>query len=328
MSQSLLYSSLAVLVFAGPQAASAQAPAFAGPVAGYIYRGDSRTIRPLQGIPGSTAVGAPLFDGIEAAAIAPGGKWAFVTKAGKRVFLRGLAGGEAVEVAVDGLMDKSDRIEWSADGSAAVLYSSAAKQLQRLRLSDSGVLVDPAEAVFLNGEISAMAVSRSGRSIALGVMGSDASGVYLWIAGGSPVRVSAALGAVAATFDATGERLYAVDMNTQRILEFESGAALAFASLQEADGTAVNPAGLAISPDGRSLILADRSTQTLRIYDRESRTLSNTIALDFTPSRLQALSDGRTFLLNGGDGKEWLMVLDAGPTPAVYFVPASSEEPL
>ena len=64
----------------------------------------------------------------------------------------------------------------------------------------------------------------------------------------------------------------------------------------------------------------------VRIYDIGSRSLVDTIPLDFPPSRLEALSDGPVFLLNGGRANEWLMLLDARGTPLVWFVPAVQEE--
>src|SRR5690349_20937951 len=187
MAQLLLSSSLAVLAL-GTGVAHAQ-PSFAGPVAGYLYHSDSRTIRPLQGVPGSTSLGPPLAAGIDRASLAPAGGWAFVTKAGSAGFLRGLAGQSPVEIPVDGLLEQAGRIEWSADASAAVLYSAASGRMQRARLSSAGVRVDAPESISVAGRIAALAVSRTGR-IAFSVVASDASGLYLWLPGQVPVRLS------------------------------------------------------------------------------------------------------------------------------------------
>ena len=64
------------------------------------------------------------------------------------------------------------------------------------------------------------------------------------------------------------------------------------------------------------------------MFETNSRSLANTIPLNFAPSRFEALSAAPAFLLNGNDPNEWLLVLDASQIPAVYFVPASGEEGL
>jgi len=122
-------------------------------------------------------------------------------------------------------------------------------------------------------------------------------------------------------FDASGSRLYVADGDTQRILEFVSGAGPAeFASLSQPDAAPSNPAGLAVA--GNCLLLADAAGRAVRVYDTISRHLLKTIPLDFAPSRLDPLSDRPVFLLNGDRADEWLLVLDAGRDPQVYFVPA------
>ena len=176
------------------------------------------------------------------------------------------------------------------------------------------------------GRLTALALDPAGLQVAFGVAG---SGLYLFHAGQSPALLSSLAQPAAVTFDDTGGRLYAIDLDAQRILEFDSGAGpSAFASLAQADGTAVTPAGLAVSGDGRYLLLADSTAHTIRVYDTASRNLANTLPLDFAPTRLEALSARPIFLLNGDNSNEWLLLLDAIQFPTVSFVPASQEEPL
>jgi hypothetical protein len=244
------------------------------------------------------------------------------------MFVRGFSAEAPEELRVDGLMDKADRIEWSRDGSAAVLYSLSERQIQRASFSETEVRVDGRERISLEGEVTALAVSGSGRQIALAVIGSEGSGLYLWSVGQAPVRVSGAT-VVDAKFDSSGERLFAVTEDTQQVLAVESGSAMELASLRDPGGQPIKPAAIAVSGDGRMLIVADRSRPAIRIYETVSRTLVSTIPLDFTPSRVDPLPDGRTFLLKGGDsGQQWPMVLYTGEVPAVYFIPAGEGERL
>ncbi len=91
------------------------------------------------------------------------------------------------------------------------------------------------------------------------------------------------------------------------------------------DALGLKPVGLAVSGDGRCLLLADSATAAIRAYDTVSGNLANTIPLDFTPSRFELLSSAPTYLLNGDNNKEWLLILDARQLPGVSFVPASQE---
>jgi hypothetical protein len=283
-----------------------------------------RSVRPLLGTAGSAFIGPSLVNEVDSASIAPGGKWAVITKAGCTRLVRGLSDLVPSESSTAGLMAAVDRVVWSRDGSFAVLYSSSGGELQRVRLAGSEALVDPPVAVSWLGQVTTLAIDPAGRQIAVGVAG---SGLYLFLTGQSPALLSPMAQPVAAAFDETGNRLYAIDLDSQRILEFDSGSgAIEFASLAQPDGPPLDPAGLAVSGNGRYLVLADRATRTVRVYETASRSLANTIPLDFAPSRFEAISAKPAFLLNGDNAKDWLLVLDAGQVPGVYFVPASQEE--
>ena len=322
MSRWFICASVAAFLSLPAQPANAQ-PTLHGPVAGYVYNHASRSVRPLIGIPGSTSIGAAVLNEVDWASIAPDGKWAWITKDGHSSLLRGL--NDPVPVSVEGLIDAIDRVAWSPDGSLAVLYSSAGNQLQRVRLSDAEIRADAPVDLSPWGQVATMAVDAAGQRIAVGITG---SGIYLLEGGQSPALLSPTPQPAAATFDDTGRRLYAIDLDQQRILEFVDGSgASEFASLAQPDGPAPNPVGMAVSGGGRYLLLADSAAHAVRVYDIASRVLVNTIPLDFAPSRLEALSAGSTFLLNGDNSNEWLLVLDARQIPGVYFVPASQEEP-
>ena len=319
--------SLAFLVpLTGP--AVAQPASVQGPVSGFVYLAASRSVRPLVGVPGSAFMGPVLLSEIDWASIAPGGRWALVTKEGCSRIVRGMSEVAPSESAVDGLIGAVDRVVWSREGNVAALYSSSQGQLQRVRFSDSEVTVDTPVTISSLGTVAVLAIDSSGRQIVLGVTGSEAGGLYLLQPGQeTPVRISTVAQPVAATFDETGGRLYAFDVDSQRILEFDDGAGgFEFASPLRPGEPALNPTGLAVSGNGRYLLVVDSTTRAVQVYETASRILVNTINLDFTPTRFEPLSIAPSFLLNGDSSKEWLLILDAGQIPAVYFVPAGREE--
>ncbi|HZR63501.1 MAG TPA: hypothetical protein VFA85_00040 [Terriglobales bacterium] len=305
--------------------ANAQPASFHGPLAGFVFNGTSKTVRPLLGIPGATHVESPILTQVDLAAIAPGGKWALVVRAGHTSFISGLTELAPVESSLDGLIDAVDRVVWNRDGSFAVLSSPSKKQVQRIQISKNQATADAPVDVSPFGRVTTVAIDPTGGQIAVGF---ETSGLYLVADGQTPALLSPLERPLAATFG-TGGSLFVVDGATQRILQFQSGAGMSeFASLAKPDGLALDPAGLAVSGDGRYLVLAESSTRSVFVYDINAQSLTDTIGLDFSPSRFERLSASPVFLLNGNDPKEWLLVLDASQTPVVYFVPAGGEDRL
>jgi hypothetical protein len=321
MSRWFISISIAVLSLPG-RPANAQSTNFHGPIPGFVFSPASRTVRPLFGILGAAQIGAPVLDEVDSASVAPGGKWAFISKGGHASLMRGLSDLAPVDASPDGLIDAVDRVLWNRDGSYAVFYSSSGNRLQRVRFSDSVAAADTAVDLSPWGQATTLAIDPSGRRIAFGIPG---SGLYLFESGQSPALLSSMAHPATAAFDGTGGRLYVVDLDQQQILQFDSGSsAVQFASLAQTDTPAVTPVGLAISGDGRYLMLADSAAQAVRVYETASQSLANTMALDFTPSRFEALSPS-TFLLNGDHGNEWFLVLDGRQIPGISFVPANQE---
>jgi hypothetical protein len=247
-----------------------------------------------------------------------------LTKSGRSFLVHRLNDLAPAEFAAEGLIDAVDRVAWSRDGSTAILYSHSGNQLQRIRVTASEALVDAAAGFSPSGRLTTLALDPAGRQVALGVEG---TGLYLFEAGQSPALLSAMARPAAATFDDTGRRLYAVDLDSQQIVEFDSGSGpLEFAALAQTAAPVPAPAGMAVSANGRYLMVADSSSRAIRVYETASRSLVTTIALDFAPTRLERLASDPLFLLNGDAGNEWLLILDARQTPAIYFVPAGQEE--
>ncbi len=301
-----------------------QSAGLGGPLSGFVYAPASRTIRPLVGIPGAAYAGPSIIQEADWASIAPGGAWAFVAKSRRAgTFVHGLSTLSPTPVSVDGIIPGVDRVAWSRDGSYALAYASSANQLQRVAFSAGSGSADPPLDLTPWGQAGTLAIDPTGQRIAFGIVG---SGVFLFTAGQSPVLVSPVTQPVALAFDDTGLHLYAVDLGQQQIVEFDStGAQVLFASLTHPGEPVPNPVGLAVSGGGRYLLLADSAGRSVLVYEIASQTLVNTILLNFAPTRLEALSSAPSFVLNGSNPKEWLLILDATQTPAVYFVPATQE---
>jgi hypothetical protein len=301
--------------------ASAQTANLQGPVSGYVYRAEAGTVLPLVGVPGAAHIGPPVFKGVQFASVGPDGKWALVTKRGHSFLATGLIGAAPVESAPSGMIHNVDRVAWSRDGSFALLYSSSANLLQRVQLSGTPSADSPLDLSGW-GAVTTMALEPAGQQIALGIAG---TGLYRFNAGSAPALASKMPHPMWAAFDGSGNNLYVVDADQQQVWRFGSdSSASALASLTQAGGATVNPVGMAVSSDGSSLLLADSGARAVRVYDTGTGALANTIALDFTPSRFEALSSAPSFLLNGDNLNEWLLILNAQQSPGISFVPASN----
>ena len=173
------------------------------------------------------------------------------------------------------------------------------------------------------GVPTALAIDPSGRQVAVGIAG---AGVYIIDGTQSPALLVSISRPTAVAFSDAG-RLYAVDAETRRIVEFGADwSPLEFAVAEAVDGADFEPVGLAVAGTGTYLMVVDRGTRSVIVYETATRRLANTIKLDLAPAQMQPLSTRATFLLGQPLRKEWLLVLDATDAPRVYFVPAAEEE--
>jgi len=217
-----------------------------------------------------------------------------------------------------------DRVVWNRDASAAILYSSSGRRSQRVRLTAGGqVSIDDPVDLSALGNPTMFAIDPSGGRVAFGIAG---DGVYVIDGAKPPFLVASLAQPASVTFSDSG-RLYAVDTETKRIVEFDGDwNLLEFAVTDAVEGSQFEPVGLVVSAAGKHLMVIDRGTRTVRVFEIATKILIDTLQLDLAPGHVQRLSTNGSFLLNRIHGKDWLLVLDATDIPRVYFVPAGEEE--
>ncbi len=323
MCTALTWRIIVLLSFAGTSAG--QVASFQNPISGFVYLSGSRSLRPILGVAGAMALGPVLPVRAEFASVAPGGTWGLIRRGHSTEFLNGLSTLSPMASPAPGLIEDVDRAAWSPDGTCAVLYSSALGKLQRVQVSGGAVAADPAVDVSFTSAVAALAIDLAGTTVAVGITGSEGSGVYLLRVGSALERIGSLANPAALTFDQYG-RLYVADVESERIWAFDNGAGFEFTEISAPGGGSLNPVGMAVAGNGQLLVLAESTTNTVRVYDIASRGLTQTIALDLTPRQLEPLSSASTFLLNSNYSREWLMILDARQTPVVSFVPAIRED--
>ncbi len=312
--------SLVSLLCLSAPIAGAQQGRVAGPLAGYVFDGSSRAVRPVQGIPGASLMGDALDFGISvsSAGVSPRLDSAIVVAADGSLHIFSLNGGAAAEVAVNGIAMSPQRIAYSPTGSAAALYGNGKIQVVTglpsapkpgSSFDVAALLTVPGgrERAAMNGS---MAVSDDGAYVLV----SAGSGMHLLGAGGAS-QIASERGAMAAFSPGTHDAAIAGSRVT--LIKDVGGTA----AQQEIASGGSGVVGAAFSADGASLYVASAAARGVAIYHLADGS-STAIPCDCTPAGITAM--GNVYRLNeAGSAPLWL--LDTTATgPRIVFVPAKS----
>ena len=289
----------------------AQEVRLAGPVSGLLYNRATGAVQPILGIPGGAHLGPPILAQVEWAVVAPDGQHALVRRAGQCYLVRQLP--LAPEWIALEAVRSPELAAWNRESSAAAAYSPDGLYLIR----NSGSV----EPLPVPERILALAVDAAGRN----VLAAGESGVYLARHGLTPWLLAPVRGARAIAVH--GDTAFVAAANqVLEIRNFADPGQVEITAFPAEYDPASDFAGIACSPDGRSLLLADRGAKNVAIYDLASRNLSARVALDFVPTGIDPVPASPLYLLRPGGGLEPFYVLDA-QTPSVYFVPAGAAAP-
>jgi len=170
--------------------------------------------------------------------------------------------------------------------------------------------------------VRSLAMDSSGHVLAA-VESEEAGGLYL-LAAGAPGRLLVRIDRPAGIALGNGERdaLVADAARSQVwwVRDFATTGEVALFAI--AAGARSELAGLAVSRDGRKLIVADRGERALAVYELATQALVAQLSLDFSPSGIEALGAGMLHLVKHG-GPQPFYVFSESPQPGVYFIPAS-----
>jgi hypothetical protein len=302
---------------------AAQSPQVGGPILGYLYDSSSRAIRPMLGIAGSASLGEAVDGNLDFGSIAPNGSWAVGVRETSLVILQNLGSGVS-ESAVAGAIPGADRAVWAADSSAAVVYSSTGRMLQRIMLGGgtprAGIALDLSG---LGSGVAALATSALGSNILVSASGGDSPGLYLISEDTTPALQLRLADPGAITFDSQGKNAYVVDRSKGSIWQLSSenwqGAQLL---LQDQQLSGISALG---STSQSVLYLADAADRSIRIYDLAQQQMAGKLSVPDVPTQLDALP-GAGFVLNRlerAGTPVWLLQLV--PDPSILFVPGKQD---
>ncbi len=292
-----------------------------GPVEGFTFDRPSKSFRAMIGLPGSASFGPAILDGFDSGSVAPHKNYAIAFSQGGCLLVTALDSAVST-VSIADVSAQPERIAWSGDGSVAILYSTAANWLQRISGLPGNPQVDaPVDLSTLNGSLSAVAIDRQGKNVALAIQG-DSGGVYLLADTQNFIPALITAKPAALVFSEDGTILYVLDRSTLQLTELT----LNDWSLQTLtlDGL-TDPIAIGSGRDAQNrqvIFVAGGRDQLLRAYDSGTQQVLVDLALDSQPTGIVPF--GRNSFVIGArlqaSDPLWLFV--SSPQPAVYFVPA------
>jgi hypothetical protein len=307
----------------------------AGPVAGFVFDGPGRVLRPIQGIPGASLLGDPVSFGLDLAAVyvAPLQDSAFVVGADASLHLFRLNAGAVAEVSLGGLDGAPQSVVFSPSGTAAALFAmgkarvitglpNAPVLVATITIPGNGPATGPATANNRPAPAGAAA-----QSLAL----SD-DGTYLLAVSSGSVRLFSIQGEnrsllpaqpdALVAFAAGGHDAVVMDSTTGLTLIRDAAGAGSPQLLAAPDAGLAGPAGLAFSKNEQTLYVASATAQSVAAFTLATGSRS-AIGCTCTPATLVPM--GNFFRLNDiGSAPLWLLDGTAS-TPRTVFVPARAD---
>lgn len=287
------------------------------PVAGYVYDKSTQGLRPIQGVPGASLLGAPLSFGykVTAAYVSPRLDTAFVVAADGSSHFFQIQNGSLSEISVNGLANAGffHIVAFSPSGKALAVYAGNTVQVLT-GLSGTPKIaggldltnVGRPETIALSDDATALLVAAGGT---LRLFGSYADLGTLMNTAARPAIAFAAGGHDAAIADTSAGVVLFHDL-------MGSGASQVIAP---PDQSGAPTSALAFSSDEKAIYLASAPNQTVTRFDLAAGA-SDRLPCSCSPTSLTRM--GNVFRLTELT-KDPLWLLDQPESdPRVVFVPA------
>jgi hypothetical protein len=297
-----------------------------GPVLGYIWDASSQSLRPVQGVPGASIVGAPTVSVSGASFIATASSTisgtALFLDAGGNLFQAPVSGGALTRIAT---LPGATTLSLSNAGTYAVVTGKDTSGVTSASVI-SGLPGSPAvRPLNISGytAILGAAVSDTG-TVALAGTGQSGSSVNVFTgtSAGVPVATMQAYGGM--QFVPGSDELIVADGGTGALTAISHTSTSPAAANLAAQGAISSPVALDVTSNGRWVVAASHTGDVLRV-DLTGATPAAKSHCICAPSQVVAMrgsTPGTTVrLVTAGSGPLW--IVDAGgPASRILFVPA------
>ena len=296
----------------------------AGPVSGLLVDEQSRSIRPILGMPGSAYAGEASVTAFDFASAAPDGRSALISRTGSLYLIRRLDGATPVWRQLSGDSASFGRAAWSENSESFAVVNTTANQVELwTNLSSDPKLASSIDISSLTESIVSLAVNKDASYAFASTQGVDGGTLYQLKAGDVP-RMILPLGRAGGLL-LGADSLYVTDRGHNEVLRVTNWASNPVVTSIVTSGHGVNdPVGAAWSADRKMLYIASAGINQVIGFDIASSAVKATFDLDFQPTRLERLGSGDLLLLEKGiPGQAPAQVLDSA-AQKIYFIPVSA----
>jgi hypothetical protein len=302
-----------------------------GPVLGYVWDASSQGLRPVQGLPGASIVGAATISaaGRSAAFIGTASSgvsgMALFLDANGGVFQAPLSGGALTRI---GSIPGANALALSNSGAYALIIGQNASGVNIASVI-SGLPQSPtirALDVSSLASIAGDAASDTGTVAIAASSGQSGASVVAFAGPSAGVQIATAQSFGGMQFVPGSDELVVADGGTGALTAISHINTAPASAILSPPGAIASPVALDITPNGRWVVAANHAGAVLRI-DLTGAVAATTSHCSCAPSQVLAMRGSTTGttvrLVTAGSGPLW--ILDAaGATPRVLFIPASA----
>jgi hypothetical protein len=292
-----------------------------GPVTGLLVDQESRSIRPILGIPGSAYAGTAAVQNMDFAVAASDGRTALVARESALYVVRRIDAGTPVWRQL-GEAAPSGPAAWSENATALAFVSGARVDLWK-NVPSEPELAGSIDLTWFTESVAGLAVDPEARYAVATTRSEQGGGLYLLKPGEYP-RLLVSLATPGSLILKDGI-LYASDPGRNEVLRISDWDFSMQVSMVATPGHGVDsPVGIVLSGDAKTLFIASAASRQLLAVDANTGVHRASLELDFTPTRLESMSGGEWLLLHAGvPGESPAQMVNAN-TLKRAFVPVSA----
>jgi DNA-binding beta-propeller fold protein YncE len=324
--QRTLFCALAISLFLSANDGST----ISAPVSGVLVDDATASIRPLVGDSGSAHAGDASVSDVQYALAAPDGRTALVVRDDKISVVRRVQTSMPVwrDLTENRIEDRIsvDRAVWSQDSNALAIYDAAQATIFFWKNAQS----EPAPAGRFDmsqfpSAPASLALDKEARYVFATFLEREGASLVVIPVGGA-AQTLLTLSRPGAMFLSDGT-LYIADRGRAEVYALSNWTTgLTLRTVVAAGNGIKDPAGIALSPDGKQLYVADAGSRQVIAFELGSSEQTAAVQLDFRPTRMDLIAGGSLFLLDKGSrGESPAQVLQA-PDLQVFHVPVGAED--